>query len=238
MSKSKNIYLPGGGKQLELMLEQIDVKGMSVLVMGSACEEIAITFAKLTGETVELIVEDLDSMLNANLILEKHDNINVKIMEFDVTDFSNASFDLIYAQASVSSFKRNQVVKEIKRLLKDNGTLCVGEVTKLSEDVPTYVQNVFDSSDIEPLFEKNLQSYYKQRKFEIIGEWDLKDTLKEYFGHNLKKLEQTKTDLGDDEKKYYKKLLNKISHDSNVYIKQGGDKYIGFKVLLLRKENN
>lgn len=235
---NKNIYLPGSGKQLELLLQQVDVKGMAVLVMGSACEEIAAAFAKLTGKTVELIVEDLDSMLNANLILEEQDNINVKIMEFDVTDFGNATFDLVYAQASISSFKRNQVVKEIKRLLKDNGTLCVGEVIKLANDVPTFVQNVFDSSDIEPLFEKNLKSYYTQRKYEVINEWDLKNTLEEYFGHNLKKLEQSKTGLSDDEKKYYKKLLNKISHDSNVYIKQGGDKYIGFKVLLLKKGNN
>jgi DNA-directed RNA polymerase subunit N (RpoN/RPB10) len=40
--------------------------------------------------------------------------------------------------------------------------------------------------------------------------------------------------LSGQEKSYYKKLLNKISHESNAYLKLGADKYIGFKMLILK----
>jgi len=41
-----------------------------------------------------------------------------------------------------------------------------------------------------------------------------------------------KTD--ETEKKLYKKLLNKISHESNAYLKLGADKYIGLNLLILK----
>ena len=51
-------------------------------------------------------------------------------------------------------------------------------------------------------------------------------------------LKNTKEDLPENEKSYYKKLLNQISHESNVYLKLGGDKYLGFYALILQKGEN
>jgi len=236
LNNIKKIYLPGSEKQLVLLLEQIDVKGMPSLVMGSASEEIAKALSETTGKRVELIVEDLDSMLNSNMGLEKKDDVNVRIMEFDFTDFEKNSFDLVYAQASISSTKRNSIVKEIRRILNAGGYLCVGEIVKLKKDIPPFIQNVFDESDLNPLFVDELNSYYAQRQFSIIYEHELSGKLSEFYKQSIKKLEVTRFGLADNEKSYYKKLLNKISHESNVYLKQGGDKFIGFKMILLKKE--
>ena len=41
--------------------------------------------------------------------------------------------------------------------------------------------------------------------------------------------------LGESEKAYHKKMLNRISHESNAYLKLGADKFIGFVSLLLTK---
>lgn len=223
---------------MKYLLENLDVKNLSVLVMGASSEEIAKILAEHTETTVELIVEDLPSMLNSKLFLEKYDNINVRMMGFDVTDFDDNTFDLVYAQASVSLTNRNQIVKEIKRILKDDGHLCVGEIVKLKTDVPPFVQNVFDESDLNPLFIDDIENYYTQRKYSIIFEKDLSGKLKEYYKQSSNKLEVTKEGLEENEKSYYKKLLNKISHESNVYLKQGGDKVIGFKMLLMKRECN
>ncbi|MFC2139373.1 class I SAM-dependent methyltransferase [Bacteroidota bacterium] len=229
------IYLPGSRAQLELLFQNLDVSGLSALVMGSSSEEIAKAIAKQTGANVELIVEDLESMMNSKLLLEDSENINVRIMEFDVTDFEDNTFDLVYAQASVSSSKRNQIVKEIKRILKDDSCFCVGEIVKLKNDVPPFIQNVFDESDLNPILIDELNNYYTQRKFSIVYEVDLSDKLREYYMRSIKKLNMTREELEENEKSYYKKLLNKISHESNVYLKQGGDKVIGLKMLLLKK---
>jgi hypothetical protein len=48
-------------------------------------------------------------------------------------------------------------------------------------------------------------------------------------------LKSSKSDLTQQEKSYYKKLLHKISHESNAYLNLGADKYIGFIALLLQK---
>ena len=46
--------------------------------------------------SVELIVEDYDSLMNSKMILESSPRVNVRLMDFEVTDFNDSSFDLVY----------------------------------------------------------------------------------------------------------------------------------------------
>ena len=41
--------------------------------------------------------------------------------------------------------------------------------------------------------------------------------------------------LTDNEKSYYKKLIKKMSHESNAFLNLGGDNYFGFMMLILQK---
>ena len=230
--------LPGLDRQLSLLKGEIELTDLDILVIGSSSEEIAKLMSKKSNSSVELIVEDYDSLINSKLLLGHKGNVNVRIMDFETTDFDDGEFDLVYAQASISSFRRNKIVKEIKRILKPEGFFCVGEVTQLSEDIPVFVREILDSSDLEPLQSDKLGNYFEKRNFQIIAEKDLSPTLKEYYSLSLKKFEDSKTELTDDEKKYYKKLLNRISHESNAFLKLGADKFIGFKALLMKKGSN
>src|SRR5690606_10309580 len=125
---------------------------------------------------------------NSNLMLADYEKITAKIMEFEFTDYDDNSFDLIYAQASISSERRNKILKEIKRILKPNGILAVGEIVKLKKDVPTFVKEIFDSSDLAPLFIDDIESFYIQRGWRVINKQDYSKSLKEYYSVNLKKL--------------------------------------------------
>ena len=42
---------------------------------------------------------------------------------------------------------------------------------------------------------------------------------------------------GKDEKEENKKYFSRMKHESHAYLKLGGDKYIGFKSLIMRKLN-
>ncbi len=235
MHKTTEFLLPGSNKQLKLLEDELAIKNYSVLVIGSASEQIAKEIEEIAGKQVELIVEDYESLINSKLILSKNEKVNISLMDFEATDFDDELFDLVYAQASISDFRRNGIVKEIKRILKPGGYLCVGEITKLTKDIPTFVQDIFDSSDLDPLFHNDVAEYYRQKNFDIIREKDFSPSLKEYYSLSLKKLKKTQEELTDNEKSYYKKLLNKISHESKAFLKQGADKHIGFYVLLLKK---
>jgi hypothetical protein len=228
MKMTKKIHLPGGDSQLNYTLDNVELKGKKILIFGSGSEIIAKEFLKSGAELVEFIVEDYESLMNSRLILENVDAVNPKMMDFEITDFNPDTFDIVYAQASISGIRRHQILKEIKKLLVDDGLLISGEIVKLEKLVPQFVQDMFDDSDLEPLFIEEIRNYYQQRRFEVYDILDFSNTLRDYYSTNLKKLSESMKELSEKEKSYYKKLLNQISHQSKAYLKQGADKFIGF----------
>ncbi len=232
----KNTFLPGSNNQLKFLLDNIDVTGNKILVVGSASENIAVELAEKSGVPVTIIVEDLNSFMNSNMILEEAANVEVKMMDFDATDFGANTFDLIYAQASVSLDKRNKIIKEFKRILNPGGVFCTGEIVTVGKNIPAFVNDIMISSAMEPLNSDEFQNYYEQRGFEILNLEDLTSTLGVFYSGSLVKLSDAIKDFSERESSYYKKLVNKIKHESEAYLKHGADKYIGFKVILMRKD--
>jgi len=232
---NEKIFLPGAGKQIEFTLKKLSLDNSRILVIGSFSEQIAISLAEEFNSSVNIIVEDTQSLLNSNLVVGSNGKIITSIMNFDLTDFDKHMFDLVYAQASISNDRRNKIVKEINRILKPGGYLSVGEVIKLKNEVPPFVNDIFSGSLLEPLFADDISKYYTSRKFSVIEEEDLSSTLAQYYMNSADKLDDALMLLKENEKSYYKKLLNKVSHETNAYLKLGADKFIGFKYLLLQK---
>lgn len=236
MMKTKHaIYLPGTDKQMISFLNHADLQDKKILITGGGTEEIAQVFAADGARTI-IIVEDHDNLMLLRNLLSDVKSISVRMMEFENTDFRDGSFDFVYAQASLSSSKRNKIIKEVKRILKPGGIFCVGEIVILSNgDVPQFVNDIWEQSGIVPLAENKISDYYKERSFELIYEKDLSDTLKDFYSLSSSRLKENISDLSEREVSYYKKLLKQISHESNAYLRLGGDKYIGFKILILRR---
>jgi len=235
MQEATNIFLPGGFKQFRILKTKYVLSSKDVLIIGSGSEKIAEKMIESGVNSVNLIVSDYDSLMNSRLNLTNESKVIVKMMDFDNTDFNAEEFDLVYAQASISLLNRNKIIKETKRILKAEGTFCVGEIISLAKEYPPFVKNIFDSSDILPLMNDVCASYYKERKFSVLYEEDLSSSLQSFYENTAEELDKNIDKLTDKEKSYYKKLLHKISHESNAYLKLGADKYIGFKMLILKK---
>ncbi len=86
------------------------------------------------------------------------------------------------------------------------------------------------------MLRNELEKYYSDRNLELIDQLDISFTLNEYYSTNENMLRKRIVDLSDNEKSYYKKLVNKISHESKAYLRHGADKFIGFEALLLKKK--
>lgn len=235
MKNETNIFLPGLDNQFRFLRRNVELKNKLTLTLGSASEEIVKLLADETGKKAELIAEDYNSLMNAMLLLEKRDDIVVRLMDFEFTDFNDEVFDLVYTQGAISNPRRNKIVKEIKRILKPNGLLCVGEVVSLKEKLPQFILDIYDSSDLEPLLINRIEDYYKERNFEVIGKKDLSFTLKDYYSKSLSELKKSIVDMAENEKSYYKKLINMISHEAKAFLNQGADEFIGFYTLILKK---
>lgn len=234
MQENPNIFLPAGFKQFRILKSKFIISGKSVLVIGAGSEKIAEKMIDSGAVSVKMIVNDFDSLMNSRLNLGKEGKIILEMMEYDNTDFSDNEFDLVYAQGSISSSNRSKIIKEIRRILKTDGVLCVGEITSLKKDYPVFIKDIFESSEIIPLLNDSCSTYYTERNFSVLYEQDLSSSLKIFYENASLSLEKSIEKLTDTEKSYYKKLLNKISHESNAYLKLGADKYIGFKMLILK----
>lgn len=235
MNTNKNIFLPGGFKQFRILKSKFHLSDKTVLIIGSNSELIAEKMIDSGAASVTVIVNDYESLLNSRLNLPKYLKVSVKMMDYENTDFNDESFDLIYSQASISLTNRNKIVKEIKRILKSESVLCVSEITSLSKQYPQFVKDIFESSDILPLYHDDCAKYYEERNFLVLYQEDLSSSLKNYYENAANQLKQAIETLTEKEKSYYKKLLNKISHESNAYLKLGADKFIGLKMLMLKK---
>lgn len=226
--------LPGFEKQFKFLQSKLPVDELNVLVIGASSENSATRILKGGAKHVEIIVEEYNALINSRMILGEDSSVQVKVMDYEVTDYDDNTFYLVFAQGSIERVNRNRIIKEIKRVLKPEGYLCVGETVALDEPLPGFVNDIFTSNNMLVLAKSELAGYYKQRNFKIIDQLDLSDTLKDFYSLSLDKLKQSKKDLTDSEKSYHKKLLNKISHESKAYLEQGGNKFIGFVVSLLQ----
>lgn len=236
METKTNIFLPGLDNQVRFAKRKVELKGKKTLTLGSASEEVALLFAKETEKTAELVVEDYNSLMNSRLLVGEDKSINLKLMDFEVTDYDKEEFDLVYTQGGISNPRRNKIVKEIKRILKPEGIFCVGEIVSLKEDLPQFVLDIYDSSDLDPLLLENIEAYYTERNFEIIEKKDLSFTLKDYYTKSLFELKKSVETMPENEKSYYKKIIKMISHESKAFLNEGADEYIGFYSLLLKKK--
>ncbi len=229
------ILLPGLDKQLSFLKNNLSERPTSILVVGSSSELIALKLAEIFKCNVELIVEDYESLIIAKIIIGESKNVFPKLMNFDATDYNDNQFDLIYAQASITS-NRSKIVKEFKRILKQNGILSIGEIVKLTSNPPKFIIDVFNASNLSPLEKDQFITYYQDKNFKLISSDDISFTLREYYINTIKELETSEKKLNPNEKSYYKKLINRINHESNVYLKLGGKKHIGFITALFLNE--
>lgn len=236
MEKELNVFLPGLDNQVRFVRRSLELEGKRILILGSASESIAKLFAKESGKKVELIVEDYNSLINSRLIVGEDKNVTVKLMDFEVTDYEKEEFDIVYTQGGITNPRRNKIVKEIKKILKPEGVFCVGEVVSLHEELPQFILDIYDSSELEPLLVDDIKSYYTERNFEILESKDLSFTLTDYYPKSLFELKKSIVDLSEKEKSYYKKIIKMISHEAKAFLNQGASEYIGFHTLILKKQ--
>jgi SAM-dependent methyltransferase len=236
LPKNQFIFLPGSGFQIRKFLEDTPVEDKDILVIGPNSEELAGIFIENKAKSVIIIVNDNDSLLRSRFLLTGNKTISVRLMEFSNTDFKDSAFDIVYAQASISTIDRKKILKEIKRILKPEGIVCAGEIVNLEKDVPLFIKDLRENSEISAPWINELNDHYLNAGFEIISEEDLSHRMQNFYRENSALLNDNKDDLTHQEKSYYKTVLKKMSHESNAYLNLGGFKYMGFKMITARKK--
>jgi hypothetical protein len=229
---SAGFPLPGGKSQLKHLLEQNIQNGIRALIIGPVTNSVIKGLLEHYSE-INIIADNYDSLMNIRMTLKEDHPTKLKMMDYAHTDFENEHFNLIYSQGSISVIERKNILKEIKRITVDDGLFCVGEIVSLKEPVPAFVKDIWERNGLDPIASSAIANVYESKGFKILSEKDLSTSLKDFY-ENIRLL-VSKT--GKDKKEADKKYFSQLKHESNVYLKLGGDKYIGFKSLIMRKSN-
>ncbi len=229
------LLVPGSWKQFDY-LKSLNLNFSKILVVGSSLENVSIELKKIYSSEVETIVDNFDSLISANLILRK-ENLQAKLMDFSATDYQKEEFDLIFAQASISNNDRKKILKEFKRILKPDGILCIGEIVTIEEKIPTMLLDFLETSNLSTLTKLQVEKIYKELKLEIIDSKSVVNAFSDYFAATKLQFDSTKKSLNDDEKKYYKKIITRIKHESNIFTKFRGERFLDFEMYILKVKN-
>jgi ubiquinone/menaquinone biosynthesis C-methylase UbiE len=231
----KMIFLPGTDKQLNFLLDTVDPKDLVVLQAGSQGDKISTKIHQYEPASIHIITDNSSDLMEMRFRL-KEKNIPVKLMDYTNTDFRDNTFDLVYSQGTFSTSARRKIYKEVLRIMKDDGIICSGEIVKMEEKVPRFMQDVWDTSGIAPLSAEKLMQFYEESGLEIIAHKNLSYTLKEFYRSGREMLSGFLQDGSADEKKYYKKIINRISHEANAYLNLGGEKYMQYHTFILKRK--
>lgn len=226
-----DIFLPGSSEQIKKFLQTVTVEDKQVLVIGNGSLSMAAQIMDNGAKSVIIIVDNNDSLLQERFMLKRKD-IQIRQMDYHNTDFRDELFDIVYAQASISTIKRTKIIKEVQRVLKPDGIFCAGEMVSFTEEVPQFILDLWEQSELKPLFFEKLESDYTEKGFNVTEKADLSRTLESFYSSAKRNLQKSMAELTENEKKYHKKLLHKISHESNAYLRLGGDKVIGFFMII------
>jgi ubiquinone/menaquinone biosynthesis C-methylase UbiE len=232
ITKLISIQLPGGVNQFKHLLDQEIHHGDRALIIGPQCESIAKALLSYFTN-VYVITDDYDSLMQNKMKLGNGDKVKIKMMDYAHTDFDDNYFKLIYAQGSVSIPERKNILKEMKKILAKDGLISIGEIVSLKEPVAGFVKDIWERSGLGPIASSAIKKFYESKGFNVISEQDYSDTLKDFY----EEIRLTVSKAGKDEKEQDKKYFSRLKHESNAYLKLGGDKYIGFKSLIMRKSN-
>jgi SAM-dependent methyltransferase len=229
------IFLPGTDKQIKILLDIVDPLDKNILIAGSQGDKIAAKIIPYSPLSVQIITDDSNEMMDMRFRI-KDKSVPVKMMDYKNTDFKDGIFDLIYSQGTFSTTARRKIYKESLRILKEDGIICSGEVTSSEDKVPVFVSDVWEKSGIAPLTLDKLLQFYNEAGLEVLEQKDISYTLKEFYNSGKTMLKGFLKEGTEDEKKYYKKLINKVSHEANAYLNLGGDRYMEFHTFILKRK--
>ena len=156
------------------MVEQINPNNKLVLDVATGTGSLAIGLSRKAKKVVAI---DLSSQMLA-VAKKKSANSNITLLQMDATEmkFEDDEFDIVTISLGLHDMPRevrDAVLKETKRVLKNDGQLFILEYdlprNKLLRSISAYLINIFESKYYLEFIHTGLQDYLKSFDFKIKG---------------------------------------------------------------------
>jgi len=236
-------HLTPGGPALSITLLQHCPTGIlsradaQLLLIGCRHGENAIALSSVFAGGIIGIEEDPEAVLYGKMAaLESGlaSRVSLRYMSPVATNFLPKQFDVILLEGAFSSYPPGKILKEASRLLANDGLLLFSDSCWLHDSIPTYVRNVWETKDHTVLTTEAILAFFKERGFEILHSQLRSDVLKSFYAQFHDSVRAIAKD-GFQGFKHMKTLVKHYKHEIDVYSKHGGDKHMGYLVLVSKR---
>jgi SAM-dependent methyltransferase len=235
-NSGKEIFLPGGSRQFKQLRDRFDFRGKRAAIFGAATGA-AERFVNRGVAEATVFVETNEELVEARFALATVARVEVRLASFTATTLEDGAFDVAYAQASIGDDRREEILKEIRRLLGDDGVLSVGDVVALREDAPPFVADLWKRAGLRPLPHNGFVTFFAERGFEKIDVDFSGDGLANYYRRSRVQLAEFRKTADPDEAKSHKKLVARAKREADAFLDHGGDKFATFASGVFKKSS-
>ncbi|MDT8323844.1 MAG: methyltransferase domain-containing protein [Bacteroidota bacterium] len=247
MNKQRSLFpfhlTPGGPRLSRALLAQVPVEirkdpDAALLLMGCRMGENPIALAEDFAGRIVGIDEDAETVFYAKMAIteaEVESRVSAQFMTPVQTNFRPGRFNVVLLEGVFSGYPVGRVLKEALRVLADDGWLLVADSCWLTDEVPTYVRELWESPDHKMHSREGLRQLLEERGLEIINLEDRSDVLGAFyqqFNSTVKGIAKG----GFEGLKHMKGLVKHYKHEIDVYHKHGGRKFMGYMSAVSRRK--
>ena len=147
-------------------------------------------------------------------------------------DFDAQSFDIVVLEGIFSSYPASRALKQARRVLKPDGVIMISDSFWKMESMPPYVHDVWEAEERRIFTEHQLGHLFEAAELELAF-FEIRrnalDSFYQQFTSEIKSI--TKADF--EGMKHQKSLVKHYKHEIDVYLKHGGEKYMGYFTAML-----
>ncbi len=149
-------------------------------------------------------------------------------------DPARESIDVVISDGLLSSYNKRKHLREARRVLKPGGALLLTTPVWLEAAAPTYVRDVWESREYSVLSVGELLELTAETGFTDTSIHDATEHLEPFytqFTGDVRKI----AGAGFEGFKQHKALVKHYKHEIDVYLKQGGRRWMGYFGVIGRK---
>lgn len=150
-------------------------------------------------------------------------------------DFDAESFDIIAMEGVFSSYPAAKALKEAKRILRPGGAIILSDSFWKEESMPPYVHDVWEAEERRVFTENQLGDLFADAGLQLTYFEVRRSALNAFYQQFMTELKSI-TKGGFEGMKHQKSLIKHYKHEIDVYLKQGGEKYMGYFTAIVTAE--
>ncbi len=221
-------------EQTDASLEQTDTSlkqtDMSLLLAGCRYGENLIGLLDTFKGSLTGIEEDSEAVFFAKMAamqLGLGKRCSFRYMSPLTMDFDAQSFDIIVLEGIFSSYPAARALKDARRVLKPGGVIMISDSFWKLESMPSYVHDVWEAEERRIFTEHQLGDLFEEAELELAFFEIRRNALNSFYEQFTTEIKSiTKADF--EGMKHQKSLVKHYKHEIDVYLKHGGEKYMGY----------